>query len=258
MKRNARQTVLMLCVGLFFPLSLYAHHALEYLEVESFESAKKREGLFYTRFDYFVDDSEDLSQNHWEITPGISYGVWERITLDIHIHFSKFESGHFEDGSTNPPFFEAVAPNLLFQITPSDKYFVNIGVALTYEIPLPRARELLGSRQGVEGTLIIGKNFWRHSNVTLNIVGGIEEGGERYSEWRLGTKHPLTSVTHGISAGVEVTGDFKGEEVRVLPGFYVPILPNLRLKLGFGFGFFNENGSWKNSSHFASQFLYSF
>lgn len=235
-----------------------AHHALEYLDVESFESAKKGEGLFYTRFDYFVDDSDDNTMNHWEITPGISYGIWNRITFDLHIHFSKFESGHFADGITRPPFFEAVAPNLLFQITPPDKYFMNVGVALTYEIPLPRARDLLGSRQAVEGSLILGKNFWAHSNVTLNIVGGVEEGGETYAEWRIGTKHPITSIAHGISAGVEIMGDFKGEEVKVLPGVYVPILQNLRLKLGFGFGFFEEDGDWKSSARFGSQILYSF
>lgn len=262
MKVSKILQVLMGMVMFFIPLQALSHHALEYLDVESYSIAGKGEAVFYLRGDYFVEDKSDSDFDHWEITPGLSYGLMKRVMLDLHIHLSSFNKGHFTEefkGERVPPFFEALAPSLIIQLTRYRELPVDIAIFLCYEYPFHRARKVIGGTHTFGGKLILSRDFGVHSNVTLNGGASVDENGDYEIEWMVGMKTPLTSQAHGIAAGLEVEGTHtEGEDgFLFLPGIYLPILQNISLKAGFGAGFsMNEKTRW--TERVAVQLMYIF
>lgn len=238
--RVAAATVLCGVVG----AAVQAHHAMEYIEMESYHTARKGEFVYHFHYDYMVDDRDNADLDHWEVTPGVSYGITERLMFDIHTHFAKFGVDHVveerreefaPDGPS--PFIEAVAASLQQRITEGGP--VNVAVVGTMEVPTDRAEELLGSEDLVfAGMVILGKEFEGHRNITLN-AGYEVEGDEDVFHWALGGKTPLSSDQHGIAAGIELLIQFEEIEDNwsVLPGLYLPLgAPNITLKNGIEFG----------------------
>lgn len=220
----------------------FAHHALEYIETESYSTSRKGEYLFHLHYDLMSEDKDDPRQDHWELTPGVAYGITDRLMFDAHVHYASFENGlivedrqaEFEpDGPS--PFLEAAAFTLQYRV--SESWPVNVAVAGTYEVPFDRAEELLGSEEVYEGTLILAREFGSHGNVTLNLTYG-EEGSEDYQEYALGVRNALTDDPHGVAAGLEILGDL--EEIEdawsLLPGIYFPLNEQTLLKTGLEIG----------------------
>lgn len=219
-----------------------AHHALEFIELESYSTSRKGEGLFHLHYDYMSEDKDDPRQDHWELTPGFAYGITDRLMFDVHGHYAKFNNGllveerqpEFEpDGP--PPFFEALAFTLQYRVTEGAP--IDVAVSASYELPLDRAKDLLGSEEGYEGTLILTRNFGVHGNVTVNLTAGWE-GDEDYQEWGIGVRESLTGQPHGTAAGLEVLGSFDDfeESWSILPGVYIPLNEQTLLKTGFEIG----------------------
>jgi len=224
--------------------SASAHHAMEYIEMESYTTARKGESVFHLHYDYMVDDQDAPALDHWEFTPGISYGILDRLMLDVHTHFAKFGIDHVVDeqrenyGTNGPsPFMEAAAASVQYRVI--EGWIVDIAVAGTLEVPFGRSARLLGSTDNVyAGMLIVGKEFGEHGNVTLNL-GHEEEGEESDTTWALGIKTPISADPHGIAAGIEVMGSFEdtADNWSVLPGVYMPLgAKNIVLKSGLEFG----------------------
>lgn len=227
-----------------FAYTVFAHHAMEYIEMESYTTAKKAECVFHLHYDYMADDKDNPDADHWELTPGISYGITDRLMLDIHTHFANFGIDHIVDeerANYEPngpsPFMEAAAGSLQFRVT--EGWILDIAVAGTVEVPFSRSEKLLGSEDNVyAGMLIIGKDLGEHSNITLNF-GYEEEGDEDDTTWAVGMKTPISADPHGIAAGVEVMGSFDdtADNWSILPGVYMPLgAPNITLKTGLEFG----------------------
>jgi len=230
--------------GLLVVGSAFAHHAMEYIEMESYTTAKRGECVFHLHYDYMVDDKDNPDLDHWEFTPGISYGILDRLMLDVHTHFAKFGIDHIVDEEREnyepngpSPFMEAVAGSLQYRVI--EDWLVNIAVVGTVEVPFSRSERLLGSEDNVyAGMLIMGKDFGEHSNITLNL-GYEEEGDENETTWGLGVKTPISADPHGIAAGIEVRGSFEDTEDNwsILPGVYAPLGDqNITLKTGLEFG----------------------
>jgi hypothetical protein len=216
-------------IGVAAATGAWAHHAMEFIETESYSTSRKGEGLFHLHYDYYSEDKNDPALDHWEFTPGLAYGFTDRFMGDVHIHYASFEKGllveeqQAEFGEEGPsPFLEAVALTLQYRVTEGAP--VEVGVAGTFEQPFDRAEELLGSDQVFEGTLILARGFGNHGNVTLNLIAGIEDE-EDYQEFALGVKYPLAGDAHGITAGVEFLGDLEDVEETwsILPGIYLPL-----------------------------------
>jgi hypothetical protein len=236
-----KKTALMLVALL--PLGAFAHHAMEFIEIESYSTPRRGEGIFHLHYDYYVDDEDDPNMDHWEITFGMSYGFTDRLMGDVHAHYSGFENGLIEEDQqpkyepNGPsPFVEAVAFVLQYRLTEGG--WIDVGLSGTMEIPFDQARDLLGSEEVFEGTLILSRSFGVHGAVVLNLTAGTE-GNEEYQEYALGVKHPLTADAHGIAAGVEWLGEFEefDDTWMILPGVYVPLAggPAI-LKAGVGMG----------------------
>lgn len=219
---------------------VFGHHAMEYIEMESYRTARLGEFVLHIHFDYMVEDKNDSSLDHWEFTPGLSYGISDRLMLDVHTHFAKFGAGHVVSGEQYmfgeagpPPFMEAMAMALQYRLT--EGFFIDVAVSASVEIPFSRSKQLLGGRRGFEGMLILSKDFGRHSNVCANLKVG-KDGDEGFEEWALGFRTPLSGGAHGLAAGVEVMGDFSGAPVSVLVGVYFPLgSENLVFKAGLQF-----------------------
>ncbi len=221
-----------------------AHHAMEFIEMESYSTARHGESVFHLHFDYMADNTNNPREDHWELTPGFSYGVVDRLMFDIHTHFAKFgpdlvvddERAKFDPYGPSP-MMEAFATSLQYRLT-QDR-FVDVAVAGTLEVPFRRAEKLLGSEDLVyQAVLIVGKTFGEHSNVTLNL-GYEREGEEDATSWGLGVKTPLSADAHGIAAGVEFLGSAEdvADNWSVLPGVYMPLgAPNITLKTGIELG----------------------
>ncbi len=221
-----------------------AHHAMEYIEMESYSTAKRGERVLHLHYDYMADDRDNPDLDHWEFTPGLSYGITARLMADVHTHFAQFGPDHIVDSERQnfepngpSPFMEAVAASLQYRLV--EDWLLDLAVVGTVEVPFSRAEKLLGSEDNVYAVLlIIGKTFGEHSNVTLNL-GYEEEGEEDDISWALGVKTPLSADPHGIAAGVEVMGSFEdaADNWSVLPGVYMPLgADNVTLKSGLEFG----------------------
>ena len=231
-------------VGLLnIPGGLSAHHAMEYIEMESYSTARKGEFVFHLHYDYMVDDSEIPALDHWELTPGMSWGITNRLMFDVHTHFAKFGIGHLAkyDPGVEPwgpsPFMDAAAGCLQYRLT--EDWPVNIALAAGLEMPFQRAKDLLGSEDfAYSGMLIVTKDFENHANITINICHE-REGDEGETFWALGGKTPLSGDSHGFSAGIELMGAFKdaSDNWSVLPGVYMPVgSHSMTLKTGIEIG----------------------
>lgn len=220
-----------------------AHHALEYIETESYTTPRKGEKVVYLRYDYSVEDKNDPTLDRWEITPGFVIGITDRLMFDIHTHYAKFGTGHLVEEEQEPfahrdpsPFFEAVAISLQYRVT--EGKWLDVAVAGRVELPYGRARDWLDSEEVYEGALILSKSFAEHSVVTLNLIYGVE-GSDDHQEFALGVKTPLSANPHGISGGIEFLGDFDdfSDSWSVLPGVYIPVSgPETILKAGYEIG----------------------
>ena len=224
----------------------FAHHAMEYIRIESYTTAMRGQFVLHLHYDHMVEDKNNPYLDHSEFTPGLSYGITSRLMIDGHFHVAKFGMDHvlpeFQDqyAPQGPsPFVEAAAFALQYRLT--EGWPVDIAVAVVYEIPFNRSKELLDGQQVIEGLLILSKTFSNHANICLNLKYG-KDGDETVQEWGLGFKTPLTSQSHGISAGIEILGDFKSGDISVMPGVYMPLgAENIILKTGVEFGVNNDS-----------------
>ena len=219
----------------------WGHHAMEFIEMESYSTARKGEKVFHLHYDYMVDDADNPRLDHWEITPGLAFGITDRLMFDIHTHFAKFGTDHVveerreEFGSEGPsPFMEAVALGLQYRLTEIGP--VNLALSGTWEIPFRRAKNLLGSDDPVWiGTLILNHDFGSHGSICANFTYEAE-GSEYEWGWALGAKTPISPDPHGVSAGIELLGDFGGDRWSLLPGIYAPINEAVTMKMGIEIG----------------------
>ena len=90
----------------------------------SYTTARQGEVVYHLHYDHMVDDADNPKLDHWELTPGFSYGILDRLMFDIHTHFAKFGAAHVvpdkqgdfgESGLS--PFMEAVAASLQYRVT---------------------------------------------------------------------------------------------------------------------------------------------
>ncbi len=240
-----------LCIIAYFALcagSAFAHHAMEYIEMESYSTAKKGEFVFHWHYDYMVDDKNGPQADHYEITPGLSYGILNRLMIDIHGHFAKFGQSHLDNDDpaklaeyqnkypNGPsPFIEAGAIALQYRVTDMDQAPVNIAVSPFFELPTNRAKDLLNSQMVFGGSVIIEKNFGLHNNITANFSYE-RDGDEDVYGWALGTKFTLSTMDeHAPAFGLELFGDYEGR-LGIMPGIYASVLQNTIFKAGIFIG----------------------
>ena len=256
------------CVGVFalimFASTVFAHHAMEYIEMESYSTAKRGEYVFHVHYDYMVDDTDNPKADHWEFTPGIAYGITDRMMFDIHTHFAKFGEDHIvEEERENyenigaSPFMEAFAATIQYRLT--EDMPVDIGVSGTIEVPFGRSEDLLGSEDNVyQGMLIFSRDFGAHANITANLSYE-QEGDDDSTGWAVGVKAPISADPHGIAAGVEVLGDFEGTAWSILPGVYAPLSDGIVLKTGLEFGQEeDEEGNTAETIRASASIMYKF
>lgn len=225
-------------IAILMSISL-AHHAMEYIEMESYSTTRSGEKVFHLHYDYMVDNYANPAEDHWEFTPGLSYGITNRLMVDAHTHFAKFGFDHLIDQQSDydpwgpTPFMEAMAFAVQYRFTEGS--IVDVAVAGIYEEPFQRSRDLLDGQRVFEGILILSKNFTVHSNICANLKLG-KDGNEAVKEWALGAKTPLSQDPHGVRAGVEILGDTEGNW-SLLPGVYLPVgAENIIFKTGLEFG----------------------
>lgn len=241
--RHVRMVSAMLLTGIWAYTTAHAHHAMEFIETESYSTIPKGGLLFYLHYDYKADDKNDADVDRWEFTPGISYGITDRLMVDIHAHYAKFKNGHiveerqeeFEpDGP--PPFVEAASFTLQYRVT--EGWWLDVAVVGSIEVPFSRAKDLLDAEEVYSGALILSHTFPQHANITLNLIYSLEGGDDEW-EYALGFKTPLTRDPHSIAAGIEWVGGFDDFEDAwsVVPGIYMPIgSPDTVLKTGIQLG----------------------
>lgn len=237
-----------------------AHHAMEYIELESYNTSPRGESLIYLQYDYMVPDDQQPDLDRWEITPGWAYGITDKLLVDFHTHFAKFGNGHIEETEQErfapdgpSPFFEAVTASLLYRFTETGPYHAAGSAAI--EIPLQRAKDLLGDEDPVyTATLIFGRDFGTHANVIVNL--GLEtDGSDHEGFWGVGAKAPLSVDPHGVAGGIELHGDFDGDEWRIIPGVFLPVGHDMQLKVGFSFGQEKDDGRWANTRQFTTAIM---
>ncbi len=125
---------------------LQAHHAMEFIELESYNTAPQGAFVFHLHYDYLVDDRDQPKLDHWELTPGLSYGITNRLMVDIHSHFAKFGNDHV--------FHPKLTQELEIMSVDSDTSFTvfagtaPVKVPLTLFTPDKSERSLIMDREG--------------------------------------------------------------------------------------------------------------
>jgi hypothetical protein len=232
----------------FLVNTLYSHHAMEYIEMDSYSTAKSGEFVYHLHYDYMVDNKLDPQSDHYEITPGLSMGITNNLMFDIHCHFAKFGSSHLDNDDESKqaenmalypdgpsPFIEAGALSLQYRIGESNQLPVDIAVSAFGEMPTKRAENLLNSEEVFGGSLILGKDFGLHNNITINL-NYERDGDENIYAWALGTKFVLSKVDENAPAfGIEVLGDFEGH-IGIMSGLYASIMQDTIFKTGIFIG----------------------
>ena len=217
--------------------------------MESYSTARQGEFVYHLHYDYLVEDKNNADLDRWEITPGLAFGITDRLMVDVHTHFAKFGIDHVVDERRDEvpdggpsPFIEAVAATLQYRVTEGAP--VDLAVMGVLEVPMDRAKRLLGSDDPVVGGwLILARELVGHSNLTLNL-GHEREGDEDDWLWAIGAKTPLSADPHGAAAGIEFLGTFEAvdDNWMAVPGIYLPLgAPNVTLKNGIGIG--REDGA---------------
>ncbi|MCF7804564.1 MAG: hypothetical protein K9N46_10545 [Candidatus Marinimicrobia bacterium] len=241
--KHLQAHVLLIFLSIVIFTTANGHHAMEYIEAESYSTAKLGEHIFHVHFDYMVEDRSNPQMDHWEFTPGLSRGLSDFLMFDVHTHFAKFGNDLLVPGQQAEfapmgpsPFLEAAAFTLQYRFP--QIYVVDIAVVGTYEHPFDRSKTLLNGQRVYEGALILSKDLFAHSNMVLNLRYG-RDGDESYSDWIFAAKTPLSADPHGIAAGLELLGTLEDglDNVTLLPGFYLPLgSPNTIFKSGLAFG----------------------
>ncbi len=217
------------------PSGLFAHHAMEFIDLDGYTTALRGQGIFHLHFDYFVSDPNVADKVHWEITPGLSYGITDRLLADFHTHLSYFGPPLLMDGQAHPPFFEAWTISTQMRFGEEGQYPLDPAIVLSFESPYPKAKDLLGSRSLMEATLVLSKSFGTHRTAVLNLTAEKEADLPVTFSWGFGAKTPLGIDPHGPGMGVEFKGT-RMDDVFTLLGFYLPVNATMVLKTGFGFG----------------------
>lgn len=264
MRRTAGRAVVMAMAAAMLAGRAPAHHAMEFIEMESYSTAMRGEKVFHLHYDTMVDDADNSRLDHWEFTPGLSYGITGDLMADIHTHFAHFGADHvvearraeFEPNGPSP-FMEAVAVGLQYKLPES--WPVNVALSGTWEIPFGRSEDLLGSEDHVLiGTLILSREFGAHGCVVANFTYEVEGSDDEW-RWALGVKHPISADAHGIAAGLEAFGDFEGTRWSVLPGVYAPVGEGIILKTGIEIGQEqNEEDRWADTLRANVTLMYRF
>lgn len=163
--------------GVLFATYSFAHHAMEYIEMDSYPTARQGEFVLYLQYDYMVEEKNNPDLDHWEFTPGLSYGITDRLMADLHTHFAKFGNEHLieeerakYDPHGPPAFMEAAAFALQYRLT--ENLPVDIAIAGLYELPFQRSKDLLDGQEVLEGVLILYREIGEHSNVCMNLKYG--------------------------------------------------------------------------------------
>ncbi len=219
----------------FFPSGLFAHHAMEFIDLDGYNTALRGQGIFHLHFDYFVSDPDTATKVHWEVTPGLSYGITDRLLADFHTHLSYFGPPLLKDGQARPPFFEAWTISAQMRFGEEGQYPLDPALVVSFESPYPKARDLLGSTSVMEATLVLSKSFGAHRTVVLNLTAEKEGDNTPAFSWGFGAKTPLGVDPHGPGAGLEFKGT-RLDDISALLGFYLPVNATMVFKTGFGFG----------------------
>ena len=219
---------------------LFAHHSMEFIDIESHTTARQGEILAYLHYDYFTDDKRNTGADHWEFTPGFAIGIFDRLMFDVHCHLARFGVDHvvlseqlnYSDGLS--PFIEAFAASLQFRITDWENPF-NMAISVIGELPMRHAIDKLDSSAVFGTTLIFGYDFGLHNNITANFTYE-RDGGEDAIAWGLGIKFVMSGEDeHAPAFGIEFHGDFGGH-IYIMPGFYLSLTQSTVFKIGLSVG----------------------
>ena len=225
--------VLSFCI---FSREAAAHHAKDYIVVESYDTTYEEQVYVLNEFDFFKPDTDHGSKDNWEYTPTVLYGITDRLMYNFHFHVKRVTG--------RDPFFEAFTMGLQYRLLERHELPVDIAFSLDYEYPTPRSEDVLDGKDIMTLTGIFSKNFRHGINVTLNLFGEREIVLGEHSEigWRVGAKGPvIPPLRRRLEAGLEFEGIFdKDPRTEVIPGVYTHVFDGNVIKAGIGFGLTEE------------------
>jgi len=201
--------------------------------VASFDQAPKRSFVITNTFDYKFVDRHDSSKNEWRYTPGIEYGLTDRLLLSL--------AGRLKDIHGTRPYIDFGRVGLKTQLTPRKKFPVDIGFQMTYELPTDRSRKATGASDELVETLILSRNFdWRDLTLAANFIAKQfpAYGGEAEWEYQFNIRGHVVPRWTWIETGLELTGDFDREkpDLQLIPSFYIFLPRETTLIAGLAVG----------------------
>jgi hypothetical protein len=198
--------------------TIYAHHGRDFLFLET-AHLPEFGGLYgISRQDFVREDIDEF-----EFEPGLIYGAFDWLALEVHGHVEKVSGESFN--------YESTAPALHLRFTPRNSALA-LGASVEYEFAREGDDE---DKIEISGVSAFEKEDWI-IGFNLNyekIIGEDEEWG-----YAAGVRRVIGDV---LSIGVEVIGSFEDEESgEVLCGLYGDLSDRLTINAGIGTGFNSE------------------
>jgi hypothetical protein len=223
---------------LVIPNHCFSHHAKEWLIIESYDTTHEGEAVSLNSFDYFKPDTGHPSEDHWEFTPTLLYGITDHLMLDLHVHLT--------DKPGVDPFVEAGTVGLQYRLLERRELPIDLGFSMSYEYPTSRGQDVLDGTDLLTLTTIMSKKINRWVDVTGNLSyeQELDLGNASEANWKLGAKGPVIfPLRRWLTGGLEFQGNFNfgtDPEIEAVPGVHMHLKRETVLKLGIGAGLTEE------------------
>lgn len=191
-------------IALLLAAPAFAHHGKDFLLTATDDMPRRGDLYALLSFDRAIE--RDEGHRSAEITPGLLFGVSDRLTLEPHFHFAREEDGNSYD-------YEAASIEARYRAGYIGLSQWRWGGLLEYE--RPRGDE----PDNLEGRLMFIRNF-PGSLVAVNLVANrdIRGGGRTPLSVIAGALRPI-SPTDNLGLEVEVPFPV-ADGVEILPGLY--------------------------------------
>lgn len=225
-------------VILVIPNYCFSHHAKEWIIMESYDTTHEGEAVSLNNFDYFKPDTDHPSEDHWEFTPSLLYGITDHLMLDLHVHLS--DKPHVD------PFIEAGTVGLQYRLLERGDLPIDLGFLMSYEYPTSRGQDVMDTKDKLTLTTVMSRKINRWVDITGNLSyeQELDLGNASEASWKLGAKGPaIFPWRRWMETGLEFQGNFDlgtDPKIEAVPGVYMHLKGENVLKLGIGAGLTKE------------------
>lgn len=220
----------MLWFGLsIIPRTAFAHHGKDFLVTSSYRTAEKGESFLLFSGEYVRTDQNGRG---FEFEPGVSYGLTDRWSAEIHTHHELFDREFSSEAIGLETVYRWISPAeaIHSEAESEDNHSSGFSLATLFEFK----KGINHAPDGMEVRLIGGSDLHPFS-VVANLIGEklFESNSEFEFRTAFGVKYEfLPRLSLGIETDSKLNHSFSSQ---ITPGIYASLSPRFDLRAGASF-----------------------